>query len=82
MPGGIHPSAAVVASWPKPNYENPISRTGLVPVLVLFTVLSVLMVSARLVVRGYMQRNMGVDDWLILVGMVCSDLPTRIYLQH
>lgn len=72
MAGGIHPPLEAIASWPKPNYDNPASRNGIVPLLAVFMVLSVLMVSARIAVRGFMQRNMGVDDWLILVAMVGS----------
>lgn len=70
MPGGIHPPPSVIAQWPKPNYDDPVTQSGLVPVIVIFTVLSCCMVTARLLVRGVMQRNMGLDDWIIIAAMV------------
>lgn len=70
MPGGTHPPLSVIAQWPPPNYDGPITRSGLLPVIVVFTVLSVCIVTARLVVRGVIQRNMGIDDWIIMVAMV------------
>lgn len=69
MPGGIHPPLSVIETW-RPNYIDPPTRAGLVPALVVTTALALFILSARIFVRGYMQRNMGVDDWVILAAFV------------
>lgn len=68
--GGLHPPISQLLHWPKPDYNNPPLRHGAVPVVVIFTVLALCMIAARIFVRGVMQRNMGLDDWLVLLAMV------------
>lgn len=71
MPGGIHPPQELLAQWVlRHNYEDPFQRSGLIPIIVIFTIFSILMVSARMYVRGYMQRNLGLDDWVLIAAMV------------
>jgi hypothetical protein len=71
MPGGIQPPVEEMLKWPKSNYENPLTR----PHYVLVTAcvlgpLTVAMLFARLWVRVRMQRNAGLDDWLMLASLV------------
>jgi hypothetical protein len=71
MGGGYHPPPEVIESWPKPNYINPESKgNGLLIVALVFTVLSVLVVSLRLWTRLWLQRRPGMDDLLIGLAMV------------
>lgn len=68
--GGLHPPVSQVLQWPYPHYKDPTLRHGAVPVIIVFTVLTLCMIAARIFVRGVMQRNMGLDDWLVLLAMV------------
>ena len=71
MPGGIHPPHAVVATWPRPNFVDPIKHShataGVMTVLGIAVVGTVL---ARLWARAVVQRRAGLDDWLMLVSLV------------
>lgn len=65
------PPPEVILAWPLPNYTNPQTRGR----AVLFTawVLGSIMictVAARIWARAVIQRNAGIDDWLILAAMV------------
>lgn len=71
MPGGIHPTLEVIASWPRPNYVNP-ERKGwglVITTIVLFT-LALFTVLARLWARFVLLRNPGLDDLVIVLAMV------------
>ena len=71
MPGGPHPPASIVASWPKSNYVNPESHgDGLIVVSVLFAIVTTAVVSLRLVARILVIRSPGLDDVLIILGLV------------
>ena len=70
MAGGILPPLSVIASWPTPNYVNPVQRGwGLVIATITLSVLSFSMVCARLLAR-FKARNMGSDDWIIMISIV------------
>lgn len=71
MPGGTHPPLSVIASWPKPNYVNPESQgKGLIVVSLLFGIVATTLVSLRLVARIWIIRQPGLDDLLIVLGLV------------
>jgi hypothetical protein len=82
MPGGPHPPLEVVASWPAPNLVNPQGRGMVTTVLAaIFTPITIFVVFARLWVRFRLQRNAGVDDWLMIASLVNNIVPhKRIYL--
>jgi hypothetical protein len=82
MPGGPHPPLEVVASWPAPNLVNPQGRGMVTTVLAaIFTPITIFVVFARLWVRFRLQRNAGVDDWLMIVSLVNITIPhKRFYL--
>jgi hypothetical protein len=70
MPGGITPPIAVIATWPAPNYEHPVLRGwALVIVTGVLTLLSLFTVCARVWARVGL-RNIGIDDWIIIITMV------------
>jgi hypothetical protein len=71
MPGGIQPPVEQWLKWPLPNYENPPERAH--HVLICACVLgpiSIAILFARLWVRIRLQRNAGLDDWLMLAAFV------------
>ncbi|KAF2439559.1 hypothetical protein P171DRAFT_325707, partial [Karstenula rhodostoma CBS 690.94] len=70
MPGGI-PPLSVVLSWPTPNYIDPVTRPKVATIVAcVFGPLTILLLSARLWVRIWLQRNAGLDDWLMLAASV------------
>jgi hypothetical protein len=71
MGGGFHPPLEVILSWPKPNYDNPESEGRQVLVInVIFSFLSIVVVSLRLFTRIWIKRQPGLDDLLITFTMV------------
>jgi hypothetical protein len=66
-----NPPLEVVATWPKPNYDNPEHR-GPALLIVEVTIMSVaiLTLMARLYVRIFKVNKHGLDDWLMLAAMV------------
>jgi len=73
MPGGIHPPIAVVAQWANlaVNEEDVVLRPNFIFwIACILGPITVLMVGARLWVRVCYQRNVGWDDWLMLMATV------------
>lgn len=65
------PPPQVIASWPKPNYDNPVTQgPALIVTTVLFGILTLLIFSARLYTRFFVTRAPGVDDLFCGVGLV------------
>ncbi|EPS37968.1 hypothetical protein H072_8297 [Dactylellina haptotyla CBS 200.50] len=65
------PPPEVVASWPKPNYNNPSNRGHyLIAVEVALFSLTAIIVSGRIYTRRWLIRSFGVDDWLILAAAI------------
>ena len=65
------PPPEVVGSWPKPNYIDPETRgNGLFVVVLLFVLLCLVVVAARLYARIKILKAPGVDDVLIVISMV------------
>ncbi|KAF4956191.1 hypothetical protein FGADI_4003 [Fusarium gaditjirri] len=82
-----NPPLEVVASWPPPNYDNPVHR-GPTLLIVEVTIMSVaiLTLMARLYVRIFKVNKHGLDDWLMLAAMVfgigvtvCVILAAQLY---
>jgi hypothetical protein len=68
---GLLPPVSVLASWPNPNYDDPVTRSK--AVLITGCALGSIMVAtvgARLWARAVIQRNAGLDDWIMLAAMV------------
>lgn len=71
MPGGVHPPLDVIFSWPKPNYAHPESAgNGIVVVSLFLTSVATTLVSLRLYSRICLIHQPGLDDMLIVVGLV------------
>jgi len=71
MPGGFHPPLSVILSWPLPNYTDPVGKgPQLLIVTIIFGILSVLFVAARLWSRIKVQKNAGLDDLCITLALV------------
>jgi hypothetical protein len=71
MPGGIQPPFEVILTWPIPNYVNPPTRSPYVLIVAcILGPISTILLFARLWVRIRMQRNAGLDDWLMLASLV------------
>jgi hypothetical protein len=63
----------MIASWPKPNYVDPIRRGPSIIILniILYTLVLVI-VSIRTYTRLRISRSFGIDDAFILIAMACS----------
>jgi hypothetical protein len=73
MPGGIHPPISVIESWPTANLEDPTLRGNTFSIVILtFLVLSGLTVCGRLWARGVIQRNLALDDYMIIGAFLCT----------
>lgn len=69
--GGLFPPFSVLSAWPAGNHINPITRSNAIVVTAcVLGPLTLLIVCARLWARFIIQRNAGVDDYLIAVAMV------------
>ena len=73
MPGGIHPPIEVLLSWPAPNYVDPVTRPKVATIFAcIFGPLTIFLLLARLWIRFRVQRNTGLDDWLMLIASVSN----------
>lgn len=71
MPGGIHPPLSVIETWPTPNYVNPVTASSSTAISAgILGVISLVVVGARMVARFSVQRNAGIDDYLMLFALV------------
>ena len=69
----LHPPSSVVATWPTPNYDNPVTRGParimlcaiLIPIVCIF-------VGLRFYTRLVMTKNLGRDDVFIGIATVSS----------
>jgi hypothetical protein len=65
------PSPDVMASWPSPNFVNPITQGPALNVIaIFFLLLAYLFVGLRIYVRAYLLRSFGADDWLMVICLV------------
>ena len=73
------PPPSVAASWPKPNYVDPITRGPELQIICTLLIVAVIVVLAlRIWVRSKIMHAMGADDWLILAALVCKILHSTI----
>jgi hypothetical protein len=71
MPGGIHPPLEVIASWPTPNYTNPVTRGWDIVILdAILLAFAFVVLLARLWARLGLQHNAGLDDVFIVAAFV------------
>jgi hypothetical protein len=71
MPGGIQPPLEQWLKWPVPNYHDPPTRAPVILILsCVIGPISIALLCTRLWVRVHLQRNAGVDDWLMLASLV------------
>lgn len=69
----------VIASWPTPNYVNPVTRgPGVIIWNIVFLILAMVVVVLRLYTRSRITRTFGWDDALIGLAVVSS--PCRAHL--
>jgi hypothetical protein len=65
------PTLQDIASWPAPNYVNPHTRTSLVlGIEIPFTLVTVTIVTARMVAPLFTRRTLGAEDWLMAFATV------------
>lgn len=66
-------SPEIIASWPTPNYVNPETRgPALIYVCIIFSGIGAILCAARVYSRLFITRAPGVDDILIVFGLVGS----------
>ena len=71
MPGGLHPTLAVLASWPSTPSPHPVTRGwGFPALIIILYLLAALAVGGRMVARFVYMRNGGVDDVCIILSFV------------
>lgn len=62
----------VIASWPEPNYIDPVTRgPALIIVECIGLAIALVCLILRLYVRAFLMRNIGLDDWIMVAAMVC-----------
>ncbi|PQE31623.1 integral membrane protein [Rutstroemia sp. NJR-2017a WRK4] len=68
------PPAYVLASWPKPNYIDPVTHGygNVIMNIVLYWILCMFL-SLRIWTRTRLRASFGADDVMILLAMVCLD---------
>ncbi len=67
----MHPTAEIIASWPAPNYVNPITRgSALTVVNIIFIILVCIVVALRYYTRLRITKSFGLDDWVIGASVV------------
>ncbi|KAF7941159.1 hypothetical protein BELL_0186g00100 [Botrytis elliptica] len=67
------PSPEILASWPVPNYDDPITRGyGVLTVTAILLPLVLSIIFIRLYTRLVMSKSFGLDDWLILAAVLPS----------
>jgi hypothetical protein len=65
------PPPEVLLSWPTPNYINPPTRShGVLIASILFLALSTIVTALRLYTRLRITRTAGLDDILVVLGLV------------
>jgi hypothetical protein len=77
---GLLPPISVLAKWPVPNYDDPVTRSKVV--LITSCALGSVMlvtVGARMWARAIIQKNAGLDDWIITAAMVCISRRDEIH---
>ena len=67
----MHPTKEVIASWPAPNYVDPVTRgSALTVVNIIFIILVFFVVGLRFYTRLHITRSFGQDDIVIGLSLV------------
>ena len=85
MPGGVHPPFSVIEQWAEiSNPEHPTQTKGSTVVIlaILMYAMDICIVLARLWARARLQRNLGLDDVLIVAAMVSSFVTFPSYTAY
>lgn len=73
MPGGTVAPWSVVESWPESNYAHPVKKGDALTVLcIVLAPLTTVAVALRLWCRVVVIKQLGLDDLLIILGLVCT----------
>lgn len=71
------PPPAVLKTWPKPNYVDPVTRgPGLMIIELTLLPIAMIVVFLRMWVRISWLRKSWWDDYLMIAAMVCARLRT------
>lgn len=63
--------ASVAATWPAPNYVDPVTKGPALQVLsILLLVITISVIALRVYARAYLLRSFGTDDWLITICLL------------
>jgi len=63
--------AAFIATWPRPNYVDPVTQGPILPASTIVLQIVVFgIVGARLWARFFMLKAPGIDDYLVIFAMV------------
>lgn len=58
---------AIIATWPRPNYDNPVTRQSATDAVIYSTtILMLLFIGARFYVRANSKTGLGREDWFML----------------
>jgi len=80
MASGTALTPAIIATWPIPNYVDPVSQRGSVEAAIYATTTPmVLFVAGRIYVRANQKSGVGADDWIMVGAAVC--LPYALMLR-
>jgi len=65
---------AIIATWPVPNYVDPVSQRASIDAAIYATTITmVCFVIARIYVRANQEAGIAAEDWIIVVAAVrCS----------
>jgi hypothetical protein len=67
----VTPPDDVLASWPAPNFDDPVTEgVALNVIAIFFLVLAYIIVGLRIYVRAWILRSFGFDDWLMVICLV------------
>ncbi|KIW47200.1 uncharacterized protein PV06_02794 [Exophiala oligosperma] len=66
----LHPPPSVIATWPKPNYVDPATRgPALEYICIIFSVIGLVIVAARVYSRLFITKAPGLDDLLVVLAL-------------
>ena len=69
----VHPTKEIIATWPAPNFVDPVTRgPGLTIVNAIFITLVIVVVGLRYYTRLRITKSFGLDDWVIGFSLVRS----------
>lgn len=74
----FYPPPSVLASWPAPNYHDPVLRdTGRIVAFCILTVLVIVIVALRCYSRSRLTKSFGIDDALIGAALASPPNPAE-----